>query len=324
MRKKIFCLVTNNENYYDIKLKCYEVQSQNKKNINKILNYKIMLNEIDDENTINMIQSDLAHLNFKKSKIIIGLHISNVFNERIRIPTLNFVDSRKTLDLELKKLYGNNIDQKYVYIKNKFRVNKNILDFYYTMCQRDIYLSLIRLFLNLQLKIEKVEYIPFLIKKFLVNKKIFNKKTFNMFININKSQTTIIVGKSNYFLTSSIIQLGTDKLKNELNIENLNDNSKSLNIQKKLEENLKFIFKTVVLELKKIIYSTQEEIENFYLNVEEIIFEKVIKISMEQSMNIKFSSVLLTDYENILMQCLQTRSKLLTSRDNLKFKVKMK
>ena len=133
MRKKIFCLVTNNENYYDIKLKCYEVQSQNKKNINKILNYKIMLNEIDDENTINMIQSDLAHLNFKKSKIIIGLHISNVFNERIRIPTLNFVDSRKTLDLELKKLYGNNIDQKYVYIKNKFRVNKNILDFSYTM-----------------------------------------------------------------------------------------------------------------------------------------------------------------------------------------------
>lgn len=123
MGKKIFCLVTNDENYYRIQMACC-IQTVSKKKVIETLNYKILIDDIDDESIKELIYKDLKRLNFKRSQIIIGLNISNIFIEKIRIPNLNSIDSKKTLALEIKKLYGSDFKNNYIYAKTKYRYNR--------------------------------------------------------------------------------------------------------------------------------------------------------------------------------------------------------
>ena len=54
MKKKIFCLVTNDKDHYRIKMTCC-VQTLSKKKVIETLNYKISISDMDNEFTKELI-----------------------------------------------------------------------------------------------------------------------------------------------------------------------------------------------------------------------------------------------------------------------------
>lgn len=323
MGKKIFCLVTNDENYYRIQMACC-IQTVSKKKVIETLNYKILIDDIDDESIKELIYKDLKRLNFKRSQIIIGLNISNIFIEKIRIPNLNSIDSKKTLALEIKKLYGSDFKNNYIYAKTKYRVNKNILDYYYIMCKKNIYQKIINLFFKLQLRIIKVQYVPYTLKQYLCMKKIFIKNSFSMFIHVDKLQTTIIIGKNDVLLNNSIVQLGTDNL-DELLVSSVPNNRLFENIEEnRLEEIVQTFFQKVIIELKKILYLSQVEIANYYLNVEVDKFAPLIKKIVEKDLCITISNLKIIDNQDLLLQSLKVKNNLVLFNNDFKFQVRVK
>lgn len=103
MKKKIFCLVTNDKDHYRIKMTCC-VQTLSKKKVIETLNYKISISDMDNEFTKELIFNDLKRLHFKKAQIIIGLNLSDIFIEKIRIPNLNSIDAEKNIGFRNQKV----------------------------------------------------------------------------------------------------------------------------------------------------------------------------------------------------------------------------
>ena len=306
MGKKIFCLVTNDENYYRIQMACC-IQTVSKKKVIETLNYKILIDDIDDESIKELIYKDLKRLNFK-----------------IRIPNLNSIDSKKTLALEIKKLYGSDFKNNYIYAKTKYRVNKNILDYYYIMCKKNIYQKIINLFFKLQLRIIKVQYVPYTLKQYLCMKKIFIKNSFSMFIHVDKLQTIILIGKNDVLLNNSIVQLGTDNL-DELLVSSVPNNRLFENIEEnRLEEIVQTFFQKVIIELKKILYLSQVEIANYYLNVEVDKFAPLIKKIVEKDLCITISNLKIIDNQDLLLQSLKVKNNLVLFNNDFKFQVRVK
>jgi len=323
MKKKIFCLVTNDKDHYRIKMTCC-VQTLSKKKVIETLNYKISISDMDNEFAKELIFNDLKRLHFKKAQIIIGLNLSDIFIEKIRIPNLNSIDAKKTLALEIKKLYGSDFNNTYIYAKTKYRLNKHILDYYYTICKKNIYQQIIGLFSKLQLKIVKVQYITYALKQYLCMKKVFIKNSFSMFIHIDKQQTIILIGKNDVLLNNSIVQLGTDYL-NELLVSSVPNNQLFSNIEEnKLEEMVQIFLQKVNIELKKILYLSQVEIDKYYLNVEADEFAPLIKKVIEQELNITISDLKLVDKQDFLLQSLKIHHTFIVSNHDFKFQVKVK
>ncbi|MFR7881660.1 MAG: hypothetical protein ACLU5J_09440 [Christensenellales bacterium] len=71
-----------------------------------------------------------------------------------------------------------------------------------------------------------------------------------------------------FSLNNSIVQLGTDYL-NELLVSSVPNNQLFSNIEEnKLEEMVQIFLQKINIELKKILYLSQVEIDKYYLNVE--------------------------------------------------------
>ena len=180
------------------------------------------------------------------------------------------------------------------------------------------------MFSKLQLKIVKVQYIPYALKQYLCMKKVFIKNSFSMVIHIDKQQTIILIGKNDVLLNNSIVQLGTDYL-NELLVSSVPNNQLFSNIEEnKLEEMVQIFLQKVNIELKKILYLSQVEIDKYYLNVEADAFAPLIKKVIEQELNITISDLKLVDKQDFLLQSLKIHHTFIVSNHDFKFQVKVK
>ena len=155
-------------------------------------------------------------------------------------------------------------------------------------------------------------------------KKVFIKNSFSMVIHIDKQQTIILIGKNDVLLNNSIVQLGTDYL-NELLVSSVPNNQLFSNIEEnKLEEMVQIFLQKVNIELKKILYLSQVEIDKYYLNVEADAFAPLIKKVIEQELNITISDLKLVDKQDFLLQSLKIHHTFIVSNYDFKFQVKVK
>ncbi|MFR5891990.1 MAG: hypothetical protein ACLUG4_05880 [Bacilli bacterium] len=155
-------------------------------------------------------------------------------------------------------------------------------------------------------------------------KKIFIKNSFSMFIHVDKLQTIILIGKNDVLLNNSIVQLGTDNL-DELLVSSVPNNRLFENIEEnRLEEIVQTFFQKVIIELKKILYLSQVEIANYYLNVEVDKFAPLIKKIVEKDLCITISNLKIIDNQDLLLQSLKVKNNLVLFNNDFKFQVRVK
>ena len=89
---------------------------------------------------------------------------------------------------------------------------------------------------------------------------------------------------------------------NELLVSSVPNNQLFSNIEEnKLEEMIQIFLQKVNIELKKILYLSQVEIDKYYLNVEADAFAPLIKKVIEQELNITISDLKLVDKQDFLL-----------------------
>ena len=96
---------------------------------------------------------------------------------------------------------------------------------------------------------------------------------------------------------------------------------------KKLPERKSFyniFLQKINIELKKILYLSQVEIDKYYLNVEADALALLIKKVIEQELNITISDLKLVDKQDFLLQSLKIHHTFIVSNHDFKFQVKVK
>lgn len=313
MNKKIYCLWTKNKSYYIIKFSCYGTSANNTKIIEE-LNYQLKEDDFENETLINSIKEDLKRIEFNKSSIIIALNLVDVFIESLKIPNLNMIDASKALSLELRKLYGDEYKNKYIYLSYNYKESKNVNEYFYVMCSKQLYKKFINLCNLLQLKVEKVFYLPGIISEYLTSKKVISKKEVSLIINIDYYQTSLLVIKGNILFSDIKIPIGINLL------NDINDEKIVININNEC--------KKIVTEINKVLYTSPHKIDSIYFNIEEESYYSLIKSKIEKELKQELLDIDLDNNQKLGVQSIVNinTSTMLSSlfTNNYQFKVRAK
>lgn len=288
--KKIVVIVNDYREYINFELFCFEIEL-----------FKVHLVErcafkLTNENIFTIKEEllvKLAELEFNKASCVVGLYSPYIFTETITMPKLNLLEENKAISLKLDKLYKN-FEENYHSVKTKFTYNKTTRKHLVLAIEKPRYNAILEKLNELNINIEKVVFFPMSLANYIGKKHIFQNDSVGLFINLERTYTTLVVTKGTSLIDYKVLDSGIMTLhelltdKKETDLEELEIDKTTINA-----ENLKKVkdfITTLVNSIKTMSFVHDFSISEFHLNSEygientlKALIEKELKVSIKTS-----------------------------------------
>lgn len=252
--KKIVVIVNDYIDYINIELFLYEYDL-----FKSNLIERCVFNLSDDN--MDTIKEELlvklAGEEFNKAQSVVGLFSPFFFLESLTMPKLNFLEESKASSLKLDKLYKN-FDENFFYIRDKYTSNKT-RKHQIIAIRKPIYNKFLDLFSGISLNVDKVFFLPLVLAEYVSKKRIFPKDKVGLFINIDRTSTSIIISKGPNLIDYKVLDYGILSLHDLLS--NPKDNTDKTNTSTLLNDFITRFEK----EIKNMCYLDNESISDIYL-----------------------------------------------------------
>lgn len=286
--KKIVVNVIDYTDHIDFELFCFEYDFVKTKIVERCV-FKLT-----DENIETIKQEllvKLAELEFNKASCVVGIYSPYFFTETLTMPKLTVVEENKATNLKLDKLYKE-FDKAYYSVRDKYVYNKTTRRHLIHVIRKSVYNKIIQKLSELPLSIEKVVFNPMALANYIGQKHIFSKDKIGLFINFERTSTSIVIVKGTSLIDYKVLDNGIMTLYEVLTGKKDKELEEMVTSEAKIEVTnpskiVKDFISKLENEIKNMSYLADGSINEFYLHSEYEI-DKTLKSIFEKSLQVTF------------------------------------
>lgn len=208
---KTILIITQNIKHYDLYMTCVENSTYPLKIVGS---FKYRLNDIvhERDDLVKKISLDLENIEYDHHPILVSLNLYDLFLETIQIPKISLMESKKAIQLEMAKLYGDDYENKYYFVENFAPLSKSVNEYRFLLILKEKYADLLTFIKHLKPPLEKICLHSDLLVDLTVDKEKIKKDETHILINITSDYTYVVLFTGWKLLSFRTLFLGTSML----------------------------------------------------------------------------------------------------------------